>query len=938
MVPSADQPDEIATLLREAVLKVTGNATATTTDRAPSESSSGSKTFEISQAAEGTSYSSSGAARTPTEMPYSVSAALGDLAQQDMAFPGATDEQLRTIAQVLEIERKRQEEIRKTKELELEILLLSDQMKGKGVPAMKPPLKHTIPSHSSGSAGQSHDGRPMGVSNLSRRAVSGMHSGSIQDLPAALPGTNHGLPYTSHLPLDAHTLYPPVSYTVTPPVHPFDGPTDRTCNQNPSLYDSRGWAGVSPQFPQRIPLLSNIHTPDRHDVPEHHLDTQQQQHHNYLPTPHGGRNEFTAMGGYNDFLNSSDSTLPHGWMRSTSGPVPPKPYAPSPLWSDPSHGSFPSAGLSSYAHHNQHHPDPSSINPSHSYHHSIYASGPSEPVGPFHHDQSNPAESSRFSNTLQVRSHRQQPSLPIKSSSHRSSAGGEYAHPSPAPTHVGGGGSTASASSSSTSSRKKLEEQTVCCTRCRLPVATFLLHPYGKNVEPMDYDVELICAACSDGETPGSSSSSSRPSRQPVSPETEPVSSPNLSRKRVHDDLNIECEVCKKKLATGGFKFVGVDDMQIVGAGGKLRGADGAVSLEAMNFRVEPICVSCKARYRLCTECGGGGKFRTGKYRPVELFAPNRRTCLLSHMRMGASPLHYKILTPAEISEKILAESGDVHMDGFYSVYALPEVIESPGLLDCFERVAEWAHVGWRGAQRLVTTDDEHRGLRKYLACVYIDYPQSKLKGTALRRFQMSQNDGSPMGTFCEEPTNPSGNLNYLFPQGAGGGSSSSEGVAHHHHHHPTPDFSPPAPPITTTPTPSQPWDPTATTPIQVAYFTAEWDMHSGTLLFANGYVRNMTVSTLPVIRGMCERLLQAAMADAAKLGMPEIEHLWIMTRRQHKRLQSFCQRLGFRPLDDYVRYHPEVDRKMFEREVHVPRELYGELVCNVKEYLGRHL
>ncbi|KAI8816974.1 uncharacterized protein EV422DRAFT_267831 [Fimicolochytrium jonesii] len=58
---------------------------------------------------------------------------------------------------------------------------------------------------------------------------------------------------------------------------------------------------------------------------------------------------------------------------------------------------------------------------------------------------------------------------------------------------------------------------------------------------------------------------------------------------------------------------------------------------------VEIICAPCYRTYAFCSDCGGGGTFRTGKYRPRQLFEPGRATCSLSHVR----------LTPGNVEEKV---------------------------------------------------------------------------------------------------------------------------------------------------------------------------------------------------------------------------------------------------------------------------------------------
>ncbi|KAJ3138865.1 hypothetical protein HDU90_000770 [Geranomyces variabilis] len=80
----------------------------------------------------------------------------------------------------------------------------------------------------------------------------------------------------------------------------------------------------------------------------------------------------------------------------------------------------------------------------------------------------------------------------------------------------------------------------------------------------------------------------------------------------------VRCDVCKGAVCAGGFRKSGVQEWVAPG------------------FAVEFNCSLCVSRFSLCTDCGAGGRFRTGKWRPKELFAPGRATCSLSHIRIAA--------------------------------------------------------------------------------------------------------------------------------------------------------------------------------------------------------------------------------------------------------------------------------------------------------------
>ncbi|KAJ3215556.1 hypothetical protein HDU67_000277 [Dinochytrium kinnereticum] len=55
------------------------------------------------------------------------------------------------------------------------------------------------------------------------------------------------------------------------------------------------------------------------------------------------------------------------------------------------------------------------------------------------------------------------------------------------------------------------------------------------------------------------------------------------------------------------------------------------------DFGVEVICLKCFTDYKFCTKCGGGGLWRSGRWRPHQLFDQGRKTCRLPHYRPGPS-------------------------------------------------------------------------------------------------------------------------------------------------------------------------------------------------------------------------------------------------------------------------------------------------------------
>ncbi|KAJ3106658.1 hypothetical protein HDU97_005810 [Phlyctochytrium planicorne] len=92
-----------------------------------------------------------------------------------------------------------------------------------------------------------------------------------------------------------------------------------------------------------------------------------------------------------------------------------------------------------------------------------------------------------------------------------------------------------------------------------------------------------------------------------------------------------DCEVGSKKRKEGrgelGCKLCG----EVVGVGEvRVHGGVGGVGGEVVVGVGED-----EGGKRFCTKCGGGGQWRTGRWRPKELFDSNRKTCSLPHLRLG---------------------------------------------------------------------------------------------------------------------------------------------------------------------------------------------------------------------------------------------------------------------------------------------------------------
>jgi hypothetical protein len=150
------------------------------------------------------------------------------------------------------------------------------------------------------------------------------------------------------------------------------------------------------------------------------------------------------------------------------------------------------------------------------------------------------------------------------------------------------------------------------------------------------------------------------------------------------EDIEFRCKCCHPKSPTKGWSTVscqackgplGVISLRIRDSSRK-RAASSATRGQ-LDFYQFAECTSCHRKYRICSDCGGGGNRRTGKYRPHILFAVGRKNCQLSHTRIGNQPiLDYDVWTNENPSQFLELEDDIklVHEDFILTVNATSEV------------------------------------------------------------------------------------------------------------------------------------------------------------------------------------------------------------------------------------------------------------------------
>ncbi|KAJ3112751.1 hypothetical protein HDU96_004205 [Phlyctochytrium bullatum] len=373
--------------------------------------------------------------------------------------------------------------------------------------------------------------------------------------------------------------------------------------------------------------------------------------------------------------------------------------------------------------------------------------------------------------------------------------------------------------------QKMVVEEPSACRRCCSPLATMILRGKPATLEAGSYTIDVICASCA------------------LLPDTDSTTSPDAvvvpSRKRARgrtEDL-VNCDVCRRHVGSGGVKVSRCSDNK---KRALASAADAPVAAAAAEFSVEVVCVPCRERYAFCTECGGGGKYRTGKYRPIELFTEGRRTCRLSHVRFGDAAVSYRVWdTVADgprFTDAVMGEARAVFDDGVTSFFASPRAMEHStrcGSIDAIQREIAGAWSAVENGMRGVSVPRS-----RYMASAYI--PRIPRKKTRTTRAVPVKVDAA------EETAAP----------------------------------------------------PCAQEHVQAAFLTAQADVSRRALVVDQIGARMMAMQSATLARDLVARCLGRAQRDAAGA----IDHVCVVVPAGEERLAGFCAKLGAVPVEVYLR------------------------------------
>ncbi|EIM84224.1 uncharacterized protein STEHIDRAFT_123075 [Stereum hirsutum FP-91666 SS1] len=247
-------------------------------------------------------------------------------------------------------------------------------------------------------------------------------------------------------------------------------------------------------------------------------------------------------------------------------------------------------------------------------------------------------------------------------------------------------------SSSATKSKKTgkiIETKNVHCTKCNQLIARLVLRGTREELD-LPCDLLYQCLKCAPQTSVPPSASGTR----------------SGSRKRANelDDTEkfVTCDVCTHVRGHGGLR---------------------AKSREHIEFTAEFICLSCSEKYRRCTNCGGtSARGIVGKWRCKELFAGGRKTCSLSHARLGALDMELAVwVIPQELQgapelPALLECCEETWREHILGKLAVPEVLEHQSEMRSYSDIEKFLLVYEFPGKTLFTTPTKSPNHRRYVS------------------------------------------------------------------------------------------------------------------------------------------------------------------------------------------------------------------------------
>ncbi|KAI8898233.1 hypothetical protein BC833DRAFT_620491 [Globomyces pollinis-pini] len=397
--------------------------------------------------------------------------------------------------------------------------------------------------------------------------------------------------------------------------------------------------------------------------------------------------------------------------------------------------------------------------------------------------------------------------------------------------------------------RRKTVQHSIRCTSCNLDLGiAFIRGSYFADADTSP--VHALCGQC-----------------QLLDENVQPIKETELGKRKRREIKTIDCEVCHCRIGNGGLSS----------------------KLVSSDIKVEFVCTNCGIKYMFCSECGGGGKQRTGKWRPKELFEQGRRTCSLPHIRVGTAELHYKVVRAQDLTAEVLQGIQDVFFDCLLSLYCVPSIMVG-AKYNSFNTVKAEIERLWQTSVIDVLFNNVLEG-NKYITVAWI-HKRHRNKGVG------RSNPGKEMTPWLQR----------LGLQGIIPPPKFSADTDEKHH-------------------------------CFVAFSIAEWDQRLKTIFLAQMAPRSVFLKTMEGYMDLIRNCIEAIQNDAHAAGVPSPVHIWCWANADHSRLQSIPSRLKFIPKADYLSLYPALNPAALERYDYSPLNSVGTHVfaAAVKGFLNPH-
>ncbi|ORX39265.1 hypothetical protein BD324DRAFT_619074 [Kockovaella imperatae] len=420
------------------------------------------------------------------------------------------------------------------------------------------------------------------------------------------------------------------------------------------------------------------------------------------------------------------------------------------------------------------------------------------------------------------------------------------------------------------SARKAIIEDSTTCSVCFKPILRAILRTSVSDV-PNPITFLLKCATC-----------------QPIASadSTDKTGLVTLDiRKRFRVSLEVDdeehkaidrrvfCDVCQRSIATGQMTRDG----------------------ESMLGMLEIVCASCDAKYQRCTDCGGGGGSRIGigKWRMKQVFQPGRKTCSLSHNRVGDRHREIGVhVTPTDFTPELLKEvlnrCQSMWNEKTLARLAVPEMLEidlPPGVVNPLQSYSDVEAViarNWPSREAMIRAQgaDEKR-FKRVLSLIWAHAkPRRSVKTVDLEE-EYAKEDRSDHSTVLANVTH----TDVVIPPGS--------------------DL--------------------------IGMWGGEWDMEQGSLListlvpFEGADGEDSTALSVGEMITKVQYLRNKMNDEGQKL--PQCEHLWVvsggtMPLVRERVADVLIKKRSFVPIEEYLTRHPEFIHAVNAR----PRGLHPDL------------